>query len=470
LKFNFASIRFRSWIYFTSFAIIILLVLFLSVTLLFEAFYQNRKIEQTTTLANEIIDYINENTSFTTIDRLSFNNNICVVVIGNNGNTLYSSDNIGAGCVLNQANEFNLFEKFLLLKKEPENVYREFIQHTRYEQTSLVVGQKVESNLFSYYFFIATPLLPFSSTIDILSNQIWWVSGFVLVLAFLLSINFSNLIAEPISQMATGAKQLAVGNYQYTFNGLYFNETRNLADSLNLAASRLSKLDLTRKELFANISHDLKTPLTMILAYTELIKDISGNDKKKREEHLAIIEKETNYLSSLINEMELMSNQESQLRLEQFNFSNEITMMMNSFLGAYRQTKVKFESYVDEDIIVEADRIKLLRVVQNFVANAVKHSDKGKLVEVSLIRSNNKARLTVKDFGHGISKDLLPLIWERYYRVSSNFHRNTEGSGLGLSIAKAILEQHHLNYGVESEEGKGSEFYFEINIIDGNNS
>jgi len=263
---------------------------------------------------------------------------------------------------------------------------------------------------------------------------------------------------------------LAVGNYQTEFVGIGFSELKSLADSLNLAAKRLSKLDETRKELFANISHDLKTPLTMILAYTELIKDVSGNDKRKREEHLAIIEKETNYLASLINEMELMSSQDHQLKLEQFNFSKEIILMMNSFLGAYRQTKVKFESYVDEDIIVEADKIKLLRVVQNFVSNAVKHSEKGQIVEVSLIRHNNNARLSVKDFGRGISKEQLPLIWERYYRVSSTFHRNTQGSGLGLSIAKAILEQHKLNYGVESEEGKGSNFYFEITIINGNNS
>ena len=126
------------------------------------------------------------------------------------------------------------------------------------------------------YLYIFSPLYPVNSTVDILKNQLFYVTIITLFGAFSLAIYFANRISRPIKSITTTAKEMGRGNYDVKFRGNSYSEINNLAETLNTAAYELGNADARQKDLIANVSHDLKTPLTMIRSYAEMIRDLSG--------------------------------------------------------------------------------------------------------------------------------------------------------------------------------------------------
>ena len=120
-----------------------------------------------------------------------------------------------------------------------------------------------------------------------------------------------------------------------------------------------------------------------------------------------------------------------------------------------------------DSVIVYGDSMKIAQVIYNFVSNAIKHPGTGTVIEINVTVNEEKVRLEVKDNGEGIPEEALPYIWDRYYKVnrSENYKRAVKGTGLGLSIVKGVFECHGFNYGVESEEGKGTTFWFECSAV-----
>jgi len=366
---------------------------------------------------------------------------------------------------------FNLKESFEALKSEEKTVIREFIDYSQEERSSLVVGKKIKTNLFNYYVFVNVLVVPVASTTSILQSLLIIASLIVIVIAFAISWYFSSRIAKPITTMKEDADQLALGNYNTHFSSAGYREIESLSSTLNMATARLGKLDEMRQELFSNVSHDLKTPLTNITLYSELLQEIAFKDNERQKEYLDVIQNEAKYLNQLVEDMKLISSSAITIKKKRFNLSRLITEVLEAFYSGNTDRSLRFESYIAENVFVVADALKIEQVVRNFVINAIKYSNKSQnVVEINLKKRNNKAVVEVSDNGDGIAEEDLPLIWDRYYRGSSNFHRQKSGSGLGLSICKAILEEHKLMYGVQSEKEKGSRFYFELDIVNGNNS
>ncbi|MDO5085663.1 MAG: HAMP domain-containing sensor histidine kinase, partial [Erysipelotrichaceae bacterium] len=259
----------------------------------------------------------------------------------------------------------------------------------------------------------------------------------------------------PLIKMKNEAVKLAHGNYDTTFVGSGYSEVNELANTLNDAKDKLSKIDELRRDLIANVSHDLKTPLTMIKAYAEMILDISGDKKEKREEHLNVIIKEMQELSKM---------QAGYIVLNKYNFdlSSKVLEVMHLFDVMIHEKSFEVELNVQPDVFVYADEVKIGQVIYNFISNAFKNSDDHTKVTINLAANEDFTRFEVVDQGSGIKEEDLPYIWDRYYKIEKKFIRNHQGTGLGLAIVKAILDAHNIAYGVESEYGKGSIFYFEI--------
>ena len=219
----------------------------------------------------------------------------------------------------------------------------------------------------------------------------------------------------------------------------------------------------------ANVSHDLKTPLTMIKAYSEMIRDLSGNNKEKREAHLKVIIDETDRLTRLVNDMMDLSKIESgiiTINKEKFNFSQVASSLIDRIKLSSMETEHIIEYTIPNELYVYADRTKIEQVLYNLVINAIKHSGEGKRnINVKVTATQKRVKVEVIDDGVGISKKDLEHIWDRYYKASESFTRNVQGSGLGLSIVKNILLKHKSNFGVESTEGKGSNFWFDLERI-----
>ena len=180
-----------------------------------------------------------------------------------------------------------------------------------------------------------SPLWPVSSTIQILTNQLVYVTFIALALACLISFYLSVRITRPIRKISNSAERLAGGEYGIVFKGGHYTEINNLADTLTRASIELEKSDMMQKDLIANVSHDLRTPLTMIKSYAEMIKDISGNNPEKREAHLNVIIEETDRLNTLVGDLLTISRMQSgKMTLNPGSFN--ITDAANSILNTYR--------------------------------------------------------------------------------------------------------------------------------------
>ena len=216
-----------------------------------------------------------------------------------------------------------------------------------------------------------------------------------------------------------------------------------------------------------NVSHDLKTPLTMIRSYAEMIRDLSGDNPVKRNAHLKVIMDESDRLSQLVSDMATMSAMQTRrMKLDKSVF--DLTEAAASILASYdilsERDGYSFQFNAQKDCLVYADPVRIKQVISNLTSNAIKYCGTDKVIIINIRKTGKKCRLEVADHGPGISQEELPHVWDRYYKASSNYVRPTEGSGLGLSIVKEILTLHHVNYGVTSKLGKGTTFWFELDI------
>ncbi len=313
-----------------------------------------------------------------------------------------------------------------------------------------------------YVIMLNSELTPLSATVSTLKVQFSWIALFFILLALLMAVVFARSIVSPIVRMNQAAKQLAKGNYDVHFEGEGYRETRELAETLNYASKELSQNDRLQKELIANISHDLRTPLTMIKGYGEVMRDIPGENTP---ENMQMIIDETERLSELVNALLDISRLQAgtdELKREPFDLTDQVQKTVERYdkLRASDGYCVQFE--FDRHVMVNADKTLFLQVLYNLINNGINYAGDDKTVIVRQECRENKVRVSVIDHGVGIAPDQIPLIWDRYYKVDRVHKRAVVGTGLGLSIVKTVLERHGALYGVESKEGEGSTFWFEV--------
>ena len=230
----------------------------------------------------------------------------------------------------------------------------------------------------------------------------------------------------------------------------------------------MEKTDFYQREILANVSHDLKTPLTMIRSYAEKIIDISGDNPEKRNSDLGVIIQETERLNRMVTDMLSVSNLQSnnvEMHMETFDLVEAAEDVYESFQVLTSSEDFDMQFHPCKPAWVVGDRSRIMQVMTNFVSNAVKYSGDNKFVDIRLTKSNRKVAFHCIDHGVGIPSDEISHVWDKYYRTSANHERDIEGTGLGLSIVKGLLNLHNARYGVESEEGKGSDFWFEMETV-----
>ncbi len=313
-------------------------------------------------------------------------------------------------------------------------------------------------------------LLPLASSVETLKWQLIYITAILLVLAVIVACILAAWISRPIRKMSFEASKLALGDYQVNFDGGRCTETDNLSITLNRAAYELSKLDRMQKELVANVSHDLRTPLTMIAGYTEAMRDLPG---EATPENMQIVIDETNRLSSLVNDMLEVSRYQGRsqrLNLAGFNFTEVVRSTLTRYAKLVEREGYTVTFEADADVFVVADENRILQVVYNLINNAVNYTGEDKVVRIRQIVTGNEVTLEVIDSGIGIAEEDLPLVWERYYKVNDFHKRANVGTGLGLSIVKNILLLHGARFGVKSKLGQGSCFWFSLPICVNNPS
>lgn len=318
-----------------------------------------------------------------------------------------------------------------------------------------------------YIIMLNSEMAPLSTTVQMLKTQFFMIAVILLICALIMSFVISKNISKPIVQMNEAAKQLSSGSYIADFGAQGYREVIELSDTLSSAAEELNKNAKLQKELIANISHDLRTPLTMITGYSEVMRDIPGENTP---ENVQVVIDETRRLSELVNDLlDLSKLQAGTIKpeIEQLDLTELVCETMGRYEKLTRHDEYKIEFISDRHVSVCADKTMLLQVIYNLINNAINYTgeDKYVCVKQDVLKDTERVRISVTDSGGGIEPDMIPLIWDRYYKVDKVHRRAMVGTGLGLSIVKQILEQHDAAYGVESQLGHGSTFWFEFDIF-----
>lgn len=466
MKFNFdrRSIKFKLWAYFISFAAFLMIVLWFLQIFFLNNYYQAMKISETTRLASIITAQYGQDDFIDVISNISITNDLYIHVETSDGTIVFSPTDRMHGKPYGYSNEMAMVKKNLITgtMRSASIIIPEAASKANTLAYATFLNRENGSDVILYIF---TPLYPVESTVGILRDQLVYVTIISLLLAFILSFYLSNRISKPIRSITLSARELSKGNFGIKFQGGHYSEIIDLADTLTLTSLELEKTYLLQKDLIANVSHDLRTPLTMVKSYAEMVRDLSGNNPSKRKEHIQIIIDEADRLNLLVDDMLTLSKMQSgvvSLEKTSFDLVEAVQGLIQSYslLVENEGYKIIFDS--PKSIIIHADRAKILQVFSNLLNNGVKYCGEDKTVIINLIEKGALVRCQILDHGMGIPKEELKSIWDRYYKASTNHVRTTTGSGLGLSIVKEILNQHSSKYGVESHVGKGSIFWFDL--------
>jgi len=462
LKSNNKSLTTKIWLFLILFSILIIAFLWFFQVIFIDNYYEWHKTNEINVMAKLVKKNYGKDNFENILNEIYYRKGICIELNTSEGIT-YSTDNMNRGCLVEKYNPSLVYykEKFMLSNKK-DITYNVINEQLKSE--TLIYGIKLDDNM---YAFLNTSIDPIDSTIVILKNQLLIVTIIVLLLSLIIAFYISKKLSDPITSLNNSAKRLASGDYSVTFdNNSDIEEIDELANTLNSAKDALSKNDELRRDLMSNVSHDLKTPLTMIKAYAEMVRDISYKDKNKREESLNIIIEEVDRLNLLVQDiLDLSSMQSNMTKLNKENF--DLIELINTILNRYKIYSItenyifKFHSNKDK-VIVNADKKMIEQVIYNLVNNAINYTGNDNTVTIKVTDSWKSIKVEIIDSGKGIKKEDINHIWDKYYKSEKKHKRNTIGTGIGLSIVKNIFVLHNYEYGVTSKKNKGSNFYFYI--------
>ncbi len=316
-----------------------------------------------------------------------------------------------------------------------------------------------------YLVIVESEITPVTSVVETLRYQLIIMTVVIVLLSVVMAIIVAKVISKPISDATEKAKQLADQNYDLTFSGGKYREITELNDTLSYAAQELEKVDDLQKELIANISHDLRTPLTMITGYAEIMRDLPG---EATPENVQIIIDEATRLNDLVSDLLDISRLRSgtaDIRMEVFSLTECIKNIFSRYQKLVENDGLNIVFEHDGEVFVRGDELRMTQVLYNLINNAVNYIGEDKTVIVRQTVADDKVKIEVIDHGDGIPQEKLDFIWDRYYRVDKEHQRAVIGSGLGLSIVKNILLLHDADFGVASKLGSGSDFYFSLPIV-----
>ena len=466
-----ASIYFLLWTIFSVFALVIVLLFGFSQQALLKRTYQDEAAKEIADkgakIRREILvgppEAFGKNNYNGYIRFLATTYSVNIVILDGEGNVLFPIDpNFDKDDPAFKAH-YDYSEEIVLL-----------LQNLQGNKTDTVVYEGVDEYVYGseirflgsaeMYLYVGKSLNLMNSAMTNMSIRTVLLGIFVLILTFALSSAVAGWVITPITEMTKKARKLAQGNFSVDFHGNdYGTEMVQLADSLNFARDELSKTDRMQKELIANVSHDFKTPLTMIKGYASMIKEISGNNPEKRNKHAQIIIDEADRLASLVSDvldLSKISAGITQLDIKKIDVSQYLQEILERFSYLKDTQGYCFIVDVEEGLETEADEGKIGQALYNLIGNAVNYTGEDKTVYITLKREDEENfRFAVKDTGTGIKPEEIDGIWDRYYRSTENHKRPVQGTGLGLSIVKTVLVRHGFSFGVESEVGKGSTFF-----------
>jgi len=477
---NKLKLKWKIFIFLLGFCALLLIVLWLFQIVFLDTFYKKIKVTEIRRNVIEIINNIESDNIGEIITDISNNNNIIVSITDLDGRSLTgntqrnfppenrrrSEENTALITkALNGGGEIYEYMSPSAEERPRNNINGRTINRRRLPIQSLIYVKTANNKQGGQYAVIVRAIIsPVNATVTTLRYQLYYISCIILFLSVILAFIIAKRVSKPIEEISRSAKTLANGNYNTRFTGKGFYEIAALSGTLNAAAVELSRVESLRRELLANVSHDLRTPLALIYSYAEMMRDFPNEITP---EQTQTIMDETRRLTTIVNDIldiSKLENEMEKLNISRFNLTQSIMETAETTEKLIKKEGFKITFSHNGDAHVDADKVKIDRAFYNLLINAINYSGQSRDILVEQTIVNNHVRISVIDRGEGIAENDLPFIWDRYYKSGKAHKRAVTGSGLGLSIVKKLIDIHGAQYGVISEIGKGSTFWFELKL------
>jgi len=376
-----------------------------------------------------------------------------ILIIDSNKKVIYDSFNNLRGTTINQ--------KEVVSALNGEAITNEYIldkyENTLYTSVPLNKNEKVTGVV-----LLSTSLLEYYNEINIIKNNLIFICAIILILIALITLKIANSISEPIIRLTQAMQNATHGklNEKVLIEG--DNEISQLAKAYNFMNTKLSHIEKQRREFVANVSHELKTPLSSMKLLSESLLIQPNVEIEIYKEFLQDIDSEIDRLNKIIESLlSMVDMDEEKLNLDyKLTYVNYLVeKVVNSIKPLANEKNIKIVLNQWEKIQIHLDQDKIHQALTNIIHNAVKYTESGGKVEVSLFKKGQYAVIKISDNGIGIAEENLSYIFERFYRADSARSRQTGGSGLGLSISQQIISLHQGRIEVESTVNEGTTFY-----------
>ncbi len=450
-----SKLTIKTLTYVSVFISLILLALWLIQIQFLQLFYEKYVIDNINQVAKNIRNY--EGNLDPLLEEYAYSYDMCIEYYTNNEEIDYNIKK--NNCLLT-----NYSYEIAKYKAELINEGEDYIK-------LLSPKSKIKSILYAInlgnnqYIFLNTTLEDMNSATSLLKRQLIYIFLFLIFVSSFMAIFLSRRLNKPILKIISSARELGKGNFDVKFEKSNIEELDELSDVLTIAASEMHKTEELKRDLIANVSHDLKTPLTMIKAYAEKVRDLSYKDPEKREKDLNVIIDETDRLNALVNDLLDMSKIQagaSELKLEKYDLIENIHEILKRYDITIEKEGYKFELDLPDKAIIKADKSKIEQVIYNLVNNAIEHTGNDLIVKIAVKKQRDFYIISITDTGAGLTEEEKKLVWNRYYKKDKRHKRNVVGSGIGLSIVKGILDSHNCEYGIDSKLNEYTTFYFKL--------
>lgn len=476
------GVRSRIFVCFLMFTALLLVILWLLQIVLLDDFYRLQMADTLKSSSESIIRNIDNENLQALVDRIAEQNSLCVLITTDRMQWLAAAEAL-PGCIIHHMSERDL-QRYMRIAAAKKSIHVETFpmmgfRNSRYDERNFIgrvppsddgqassmvtVQRAVLADGSEVYVFLNSLVTPVTGTVQTIRDELYFITAIMILLSFLISLVLSRRITRPLVETTEAARELSHAQYTPVRDAGY-REIAQLNAQLTQTARDLRRVEEMQQELIANISHDLRTPLTLIEGYAEVMRDLPGENTP---ENMQVIIDETKRLNTLVNAvLDLSAAKSGQADTEKtrFNLTQTIKGIMTRYAKLTEQDGYHIVFEPEDEAEVVADEVGVQQVVYNLINNALTYTGADKTVIVRQKTEGGKVRIGVSDSGEGIAPEDLPYIWDRYYRGGKPHKRAAIGSGLGLSIVKGILEKHGFSYGVESEQGKGSTFWFEMDI------
>ena len=493
IKATFRSVRVRLFLILSAIVLLIITILIIVNNVVLETFYLYKKTNTLKLVFNQLNEYYNNPSTDIDIEseleKIAIKNNFDILIKNDQNISIYTS-NKDFFSTLGQMNEMTSklnINSGEILEQDSKTVIRK-IKDFRNGLTYILLSGTLDNE---YLLYIRIPITSIQESVRISNNFLYLIAGFTILIAAIIVSFVSKKFTEPILELNTIAKKMSNLDFSHKYKAKGAeDEINDLGKSINIMSEKLektikqlrntnielerdieekSKIDEMRKSFISDVSHELKTPIALIQGYSEGLLENVNTDEESRKFYAEVILDETNKMDRLVKQLlELMK-----LEYGKREFNNTTFDIVEVEKEVIRKSKVMLEEknievQVEgpEEISVYADDFYIEQVITNYLTNAIKNVKEinGKKVikvENTYNAEKNKVRVKVYNTGEKIKEEDQARIWNRFYKIDESRNRQKGGSGIGLAVVKAIMNNYGNAYGVINKED-GVEFYFEL--------